>query len=394
MKKIAWLIFFLLAFMTCRKPYNPPAITGNGSYLVVEGVINASSDSTIITLSRTVNVSSTTTINPVTGAQVAVVSDQNVDFPLTETASGTYVSPGLNLDITHQYRLSIKTGNEQYQSDLEPVNITPPIDSIGFNIVNAPVTGIQIYANAHDASNTTKYYRWDYSEAWEFHAEYASNYVTNGTLIELRQPDQLITYCYTNDVSSDIVLGSSAKLAQNIIYQEPIVFIPSTSEKIEDKYSILLRQYALTPEAYSFYQSMKTNTEDLGSIFDAQPSQLPGNIHCITNPSEPVIGYVSVCTVSSKRIFISNEQLPKWVPTYPYKCTLDTELYCAGPYCRNDVAMNLIPTDSQLIPTTEICPPGQPCPPPPLPPAGYLASEVDCVDCTIRGSKTAPSFWQ
>jgi len=380
--------------MTCRKPYNPPAITAKGTYLVVEGVVNSGPDSTTITLSRTVNVSSNTTTNPELHAQVAVVSDQNVVFPLTETANGNYVCAGLNLDVTRQYRLTIKTATEQYQSDLVPVNITPPIDSVGFNIVNDPVTGIQIYANTHDASNTVKYYRWDYSEAWEFHAEFVSNYITNGTTIVARTPAQNITYCYTSDVSSDIILGSSAKLKQDVIYQNPILFIASTSEKIEDEYSILLRQYALTGDAYNFYTSLKKNTEQLGSIFDAQPSQLVGNVHCITNPSEPVIGYLSVCTVSSKRVFISNAQLPSWVPTYPYTCQQDTELYCAPNYCRNDVLLNLIPLTSPLIPTTEICDAKYPCGNPYLPPPGYLASTPECVDCTLRGTKTPPPFWK
>lgn len=388
MKKITWLIFIVIAANACRKPYTPPAITSNGSYLVVEGVINSGVDSTTITLSRTFNIASQTTVNPVLNAQVAVVSDQNVVFPLTETANGNYVSAGLNLDITRKYRLTIKTANEQYQSDLVPVNITPPIDSLGFNIVNDPVIGIQIYANTHDASNTAKYFRWDYTENWQFHAKYASNYITDGKAINLRTPDQFITYCYTGDVSSDIVLGSTAKLTQDVIYQNPILFIASTSEKIESEYSILLRQYALTGEAYNFYQSMKTNTEKLGSIFDAQPSQSPGNIHCINNPAEPVVGYVSACTVSTRRVFIYSRQLPQWAPDYPYTCQQDTVLYCAGQSCINEVLQELIPLGSAEIPTTGICP----CQPPP--PVGYLASTQSCVDCTIRGSKTPPPFWK
>jgi len=388
MKKVTLLMFMVITVCTCRKPYAPPAITGNGSHLVVEGVINSGTDSTTITLSRTVNLASKTTVNPVLNAQVAVVSDQNVVFPLTETANGNYVSAGLNLDVTRQYRLSIKTANEQYQSDLVPVNITPPIDSLGFNIVNNPAIGIQIYANTHDASNTAKYFRWDYTENWEFHAKYGSEYISNGTAIVLRTTAQNISTCYTNDVSSNIVLGSSAKLSQDVIYQNPIIFIPYTSEKIESEYTILLRQYALTGEAYSFYQSLKTNTEQLGSIFDAEPSQLPGNIHCINNPAELVVGYVSVCTVSTKRVFIYNQQLPDWVTIYPYTCQQDTVLYCAGNSCINEVQQELVPLNNPTIPTTGICP----CNPPP--PVGYLASSQQCVDCTIRGSKTPPPFWR
>jgi len=369
--------------MACRKLYNPPAIANNGSYLVVEGVINSGADSTTITLSRTVNISAKVTTNPELHALVSVVSDQNTTYPLAETANGKYVAAGLNLDNSHTYRLNIKTSdNKQYQSDLVPVNVTPPIDSIGFNIVNIPVTGIQIYANTRDPANLVKYYRWDYDEAWQFHAKYISYYIAENNMLGIRNANQQIYFCYSNDVSSDVVLASSAKLQQDILYQSPILFIPSTSEKIEAKYSILLREYALTADAYNFWINLKKNTEQLGSIFDAQPSEIQGNIHCITNPSEPVIGYVSVGTVSSKRIFITSAQLPIWVPTYPYTCEQDTVTTYSYDFY-NDLVLGKI----TLIGTG----------PPPVGgglPAKILYSTPDCVDCTLRGSKTPPPFWK
>jgi len=390
------LLLLLLSLLCCKKPYNPPAITGNGSYLVVEGVINSGADSTTITLSRTVNVSSAHTTNPVLNATVAVQSDQNVSYPLTETTNGNYVSPGLNLDVAHQYRLSITApNNEQYQSDLVPVNITPPIDSVGFKILSVPAdTGIQIYANAHDPTNKVKYYRWEYSEAWKFHPKYISYYISNGTTLVVRTQAQDVSTCYANDVSSDIVLGTSAKLKQDVIYQNPIIFIPSTSEKIEAGYSILLRQYALTADAYNFWVSLKKNTEQLGSIFDAQPSQLTGNIHCITNPSEPVIGYISVSTVPSKRIFISNAQLPAWLPIYPYNCPepfciqslrtcSDTVHLGSSSYYTLLISQSNTNVDAGLPPLNGDQLPGY-----------FFVEPRQCDDCTVRGTVTPPPFWK
>jgi len=381
MKRVAYILFLMIVVIGCKKPYNPPAITAPNGYLVVEGVINSSSDSTTITLSRTVNISSNITSNPVLHAVVAVESDQNVVYPLTETTNGNYVSAGLNLDDTHTYRLSIKTtNNEQYQSDLVPVLVTPPIDSVGFKILSVPAdTGIQIYANTHDPTNSVKYYRWDYNENWEFYAKYISYWKADGSIIRIRQANENITVCYTNDISSDIVLGTSAKLQQDVIYQNPIVYIPHTSEKLEDDYTILVREYALTADAYNFWVSLKKNTEQLGSIFDAQPSQITGNIHCVTSPSEPVIGYISVSTVTSKRIYISNAQLPAWVATYPYNCQQETT---------DDAYDTLILDSANFIPTG----------PPPLGTATTQSPNIystrECVDCTIRGTKTPPAFWK
>jgi len=391
----------LLVLFCCKKPYTPPAITGNGSYLVVQGVINAGSDSTTISLSRTVKVSSAVTANPVLNAIVAVQSDQNVSYPLTETTNGNYVAAGLNLDFAHQYRLSIKTSNNvQYQSDLVPVIITPPIDSIGFNILSSPAdTGIQIYANAHDPTNTIKYFRWDYSEAWKFHSKFYSYYISDGTTLELRTPAQDVSTCYTNDVSSNIVLGSTAKLKQAEVYQNPIIFIPSTSEKLESEYSIQLRQYALTADAYNFWVNLKTNSEQLGSIFDAQPSTVNGNIHCITNPSEPVIGYLSVSTVPTKRIFIQSSQIPSWIPLYPYTCS---EPYCCLPpnckppgFCLDTVRLGSVSFIGELVKESNAyVDDGLPPANGDLLPAYFFVVPRECADCTTRGSTTPPPFWK
>src|SRR5580658_8224029 len=137
------MLIITIIFAGCRKPYNPPAIASPGSYLVVEGVINAGSDSTIIKLSKTVNLSSKTTTNPVLGAIVSVENDQNVIYPLTETGKGYYRSPGLNLDNSRTYRLSIKTNNEQYYSDYLAVLNASAIDSVFYTVAN---NGINIYS--------------------------------------------------------------------------------------------------------------------------------------------------------------------------------------------------------------------------------------------------------
>jgi hypothetical protein len=390
MKKLTGISILLILGLACKKPYNPPVITAAGSYLVVEGVINPGTDSTFIKLSRTVNLSGKTAINPVPGAVLTIESNQNTSYPLTQSTKGNYVSPGLNLDQTRQYRLRIKTPDgKEYLSDFEQAKITPPIDSIGFNLLSGNSPGIQIYANTHDPNNNTRYYRWDYQETWQFHAKYQSQLISNGSAIIPRTFAQDVFTCFAGDTSTSIILGSSAKLQQDVIYQSPITQIPSTSEKIETKYSILLKQYALTNDAYAFWTNLKKNTEQLGSIFDAQPSQINGNIHCISNPLEPVIGYVSISTVQQKRVFITaNGQLPQtWFPSYPYSCQVDTDLFCQDLNCQNFVALFLIPAGSTEIPLIQI-------PPAPAPPAGYLASTLECIDCTLRGTKKQPSFWK
>jgi hypothetical protein len=392
------MLVITIIFVGCKKPYNPPAIASSGSYLVVEGVINNGSDSTIIKLSKTVKLSNKNTTNPVLGAIVTVESNQNVSYPLTETTNGNYVSAGLNLSNSQTYRLSIKTSNnEQYYSDYVPVLNSPPIDSVYFTIAK---NGINIYSNAHDPTNTVKYYRWEYQETWIFHSNLLSGYASNGDTVIARNLSNEVYQCWGNDTSNTVLLGSTTHLSQDVVANNPITSISSTSEKLGTKYSILVKQYGLSADAYTFWKNLKQNTEQLGSIFDAQPSQINGNIHCITNPAEPVIGYISAGTITSKRIFITNQQLPAWLPTPAYtNCPLDSI------YLDYDPPGAIIPINQEneyfnynylsqyslLIPVQGLFI---------ISPIfgakliGHTGSLPECVDCTLRGTNVQPSFWR
>ena len=389
-----FMTMWLFVVISCKKPYLPPASSTNAHYLVVEGTINTGNgptDSTIITLRHTVTLSGKTSAQPELNAVITVEPDQNADVGshgLSETGKGRYVSGPLGLDNMLKYRLRIKTSSgKEYLSDAVDVKSTPPIDSIGYT---AAKDGVHLYSNAHDPNNNTRYYRWDYIETWQFHAKYESDYVTNGTEIVPRDQRKLLYSCYQTDTSSTIILNSSAKLAEDVIFQNPLTTIPSTSEKIETKYSILVRQYAITKEAFDFWQNLKKNTEQLGSIFDAQPSQISGNIHCTSNAAEPVIGYISASSMQTKRIFITNSQLPNYITTYPYQCEEDSLLYCRGPApCKNEVQLYLINPNSGNIPTRPVLDSINP-----TIILGYFATDRTCMDCTIRGFQKQPDFWR
>jgi len=397
---LQYLLYAMIAALTfgCKKPYLPPAVAGKVNYLVVEGIVNAGPDSTFIKLSRTVNDTGRVKASPEINALVAVESDQNVSYPLKQLGNGNYGSAGLNLDNSRKYRIAIKTSNNaQYYSDYMAVLNSPPIDSINYDTkgtVQGP--GLNIYVNTHDASGKVVYYRWDYQETWIINSHYPSFFKSNGdTVLGRNLLTDNITDCWQSDTSANIVLALSAKLSQDVISSQNIVSYASTSEKLGDEYSILVKQYALTPQAYTFYTNLKKNTEQLGSIFDAEPSEIPGNMHSATNPSEPVIGYISVGSTSSLRIFISNRQLPQWAKDTSFYagCHLEFDLprfpccYYSLGQVDQYINYNKGHDADPLIPINSIGRPGQP-------PIGYTASTRRCVDCTVRGTNKRPAFWR
>ncbi|HWZ14082.1 MAG TPA: DUF4249 domain-containing protein [Mucilaginibacter sp.] len=390
MKWIYALFVFLIAD-SCKKPFIPQAISSdNNRYLVIEGVVNSGNDSTFIKLSRTQKIDTTHTVSPEINANVTIESNAGANYKLAEITAGTYAAPPLNLDATRKYRLHIKTsGNKEYISDYVVVKNSPPIDSVGFV---AASTGVQVYVNTHDATNSTRYYRWDYAEDWQFHAKYPSTYYSNGVdSLKARTVSQQVYDCFAHDESSSVTLTSTTKLTQDNVYQAPITTIPSTSEKIETKYSILVKQFALTSDAYSFWLNLQTNTEKLGSIFDVLPSENRSNFHCVTVPGELVVGYFSVGSIATKRIFITAAQLLKsYSPVYPAGCQIDT-VFDNPPHPHTLPFSVLIPPNSPYVVLLGLyLPPANPF----GKPTAYSYTTRICGDCTIRGSTKQPAFWK
>ncbi len=300
--KYTLIVQALLLFGSCKKPYAPSTITSGSSLLVVEGPINTGADSTIIHLTHTIPLSAPagTTLPPELKAIVTVESDANATYALTETGNGYYVSGGLNLNANNKYRLKIVTSeNKTYESDFVTVKNSPPIDSVSFRALN---TGVQINVSTHDPSNNSRYYRYQYEETWIIHAYYESTLMVSKTQDEsgkmvdtiiARDAAHQIYTCWSSGKSSDIVLGSTDKLTRDVLANAPVTFIDSHSEKVSSRYSILVKQQALTKEGFEYYQQLSKNTEKIGGVFDPQPSSLTGNIHNIANPSEQVIGYIT-----------------------------------------------------------------------------------------------------
>jgi len=342
---------------------------------VVDGFINAGSDSTTFNLSRTANLGSTAAPSPELGASLVIQSNNGYSYQLTELGNGNYGVAGLNLDVTQNYRLSIATANgEKYLSSYTPVKSSPPIDSISWQKTDS---GVTVYANTHDPLNNTRYYRWDYVETWEYHSNYTS-YMhfdpSNGTIIT--NNIEIPHICYGSDNSNNIIIASSAKLSSDIIYLAPLTVVPLNSNKISVRYSILVRQYALTADEYNYWQALQTSTEQTGSLFDQEPSQITGNISCTSTPGKAVIGYVGVGSVAESRIFITNQQVYPW---YFDQGCMEILFNSDSADVTNAASEGLLPVEVKFSGPVLV---------------GYYFGAASCVDCTLLGGTTVkPSFW-
>jgi hypothetical protein len=363
------LLTVLQVIQSCIDPFSPPEISSPEQFLVVDGFLNMSDDTSKIELRRTQNTTENRLYIVETGAKISAETDKGETYQFTEAGNGLYyLKPG-NMNQSVKYRLNITTRNgSKYASDFVPVNKTPPIDSVTY-VHDKFLNAVVFRVNTHDPTNNTKFYRWKFEDTYEYYARYVSAIMVKGKDVVSRTED--INHCWGSGRSSNIILGSTVKLSKDEIKDLPINIVPVASNKLLVKYSMLVKQYGLTQEAFEYWTSLAKTTQATGSLFDPQPSQVTGNIKNVANPKELVFGYFSAAVEAKKRIFVT----PR-LGYYDY-CVLDTlPIRCGAPdeeCVFNTYKLLIAYLDDYYI----------------------TATPPDCADCRLRGGVTRrPIFWE
>ncbi|RYZ50239.1 MAG: DUF4249 domain-containing protein [Sphingobacteriales bacterium] len=375
MKKILF-ILLLANVLSCKDDYNLPVSIPATGYLVIDGSINSGIGETVIALSKTVRLTDSFNVNYVTNAAVTLEGQDNSKIQLNHRGNGQYVHNQLALNRSQQYRLRILENGKEYVSGYLPVRQSPVIDSISWEYDQS---GVHIFMDAKGNTNTSGYYRYEYAETWEFHAAYAPNLkydlAPSAVYIERNQNSDYSKFtCYQGSRSTSIEILSTAKIARDTTHYR-LLTVPRRDWRISVLYSVEATQTAISKEGFEYLSKMKRNTEQSGSIFDAQPSELRGNITCVTNPAEPVIGFLEIADVYKKRIFIKNSQVPGWA--FAHDCVLQ----------------NLV-NKPDSIKNAGMPPPVMPATTDQLNNILYFYyTQLSCVDCSQRGTLTKPSFW-
>ncbi len=369
-------IFLLTAGLTgCREQYIPPVTNAGSGYLVVDGMIVNGADSSVITLTRSRPISDSSRIIYENSAQVSLVSATGSEvYPFTWLGNGRYGTDQLLLNTNESYQLQIATGDgAAYSSDTVPVRTSPPIKSVSWR---QDSTGVRFYLNTEDPAGNTVYYRWEYVETWKYYTGIRSFLDYNGGSPVFRDLNNQIYFCYLTRPSTDINVSSSEKLSSDVITGQVVDYIPAGSEKLGADYSTLIKQFALTREAYGFWNHLETTSQQLGSLFDPQPSTQLGNIHCTSNPSLTAVGYVSISSLQQLRLFLSKNDVFQW-DYLPYYGECKTSMIMP------ENLNSLFPSASQPYLFTLIGSNN----------GNYLYTDVGCGDCRTHGGTTEkPSF--
>lgn len=383
----------LLSLASCREPFEMDyEVHDVAPILVVDGYINVRGTESHYTLSYASPLNEAE--QPVTGYPggydltplyvMMIESENGTRYYSEPVSSGNITIPHPVLDPNQKYKLHIQAGPHVYESEFVEVKTSQEISNVEWADTEE---GVELYVSTEDPSNSTRYYRWEYEETWRYNPIYMSNIVLQpqDSSVRYRGTGEDIHICYITQRSRSILIATSEELSMDAIHRFPVAMIPNLSEKLSSRYSILVKQIPMTEAAYRYWSQVRESSENLGDIFGPMPSQLNGNIMCISNPDYHVIGMAEAVEVAEKRIFISKEELPRlWRVQDGYY------LSCELLELRISEAIEVAMANPGLLLVDEVyANPNSPLP------SHYSIAPVRCVDCRIKGGQFAPpAFWQ
>jgi hypothetical protein len=367
-------VFVLFMMVACVEPYPPPASGDQVNFVVVDGFLNASTKSVTVKISHAVPLASPAQYPPEEEAAVSIEGDKGVTFTLSEAAKGVYEAQDIEVDPSENYSLHFVTkGGKSYRSKYVGMRRSPLIDSV---VWRPEPTGTRFYVNGHDPSNSTTYYRYLFTDTWEYRVPIYSFWKKVGGLPVFRDPvkEQVFT-CWRTSHSTEILTASTKRLTEDVVNMLPVYFIAKGSRELSRRYSINIQQRAISEEEYEYWQLIRKTTESLGGLFDPLPSQVISNLQNEEDPKEQVLGYFSGGFVTEKRMFVSFYDLPDNL-----KVVDGWDFTCEGKF----VPIDHPEQAGSYVFVEQI---GQP-------PTGYSAFPANCADCTsLGGENKPPPFW-
>jgi hypothetical protein len=372
------LIILLIALLLqgCTKSFELPSKEIINPILVVEGDIKTGElVENSIKLSRTKALFEVNDI-PETNSLVEIQVQNGPRYVLRHRGNGVY-SEKLQLPASTPASLRIQTADGKiYETPFQKPVETPDIDSITWKQGAGFGADVNIFIHTRDPKNKTRNYKWSYTETWERRAWYESLFeFRNGEIVYRAAGDQIST-CWQTKEGSTFEIANTNDLQDDVVSFKPIFTIPFATERIYVRYSMLVRQIGLSPEAYTYWETLKKNTELRGTLFDPQPSRLTTNITCTNDKSKEVIGFISVGRVAEKRLFIMNSAVNLW----PSRNQLEA---CDAFEFPKFQAERFLSQNQNYLPAYFVTAGG-----------GYGVAIKQCVDCRLGGGvNIKPDFW-
>jgi hypothetical protein len=400
--KIISIILLLFALKACVDPYFPKTDIYENVLVVDADLTNIFKKQKVV-LTRT-NRLETDTILTESKANVYIKDDSGHTYSFTESEkSGVYLSDeefNAVPNIAYSLHITTKSG-EEYESREEYLTPQNQITNVYAEMLttNEGITGAQIYVDSDiDAIGDARYIRYKFEETYKIYTPNSINktmeivdetFNSYRVIFTTHVPPRPRT-CYTTLTEKKIMQLDMEDLSSEGVVKYPVRFIPPEDlHMIKERYSILVKQYTQSKDAYNFYKTLNKFSRQESLLSDYQMGFVQGNLYA-TDKNHKIVGFFDVTSVSTKRIFFNYEDLFIDEPSYFHPCTSKTYDYRITLPSERDLILyygrDLQPPWDVI--TYEIV--GE---------APYLSPIItfvnpECGDCSKFSNPIKPEFWE
>jgi len=402
----------LIVLWGCVEPFN--AVTNNyENALVIDALLTTELKRHSVSLFRTYTFEAEGP-EPERNAEVSIIDNVGNKYNFFETEPGVYLSLDSFSAISGtEYILIIETidgGSYRSKTVIAPSFI--PITDVSFKriVKDEGDEGVSILLNNSSQSAGPNYFRYEYEETYKI---IAPNYdpfeflVVDYTPCDSNPPyrvdivprEEQKRVCFGYSSSITPVQTSTIGLSENKVQNFELQFLNRENYIISHRYSILIKQYTQTQDAYSYYERLGDFSTSDNVFSQSQPGFLEGNIISNNIEDEKVLGYFEVATVDEKRTYFNYKDLFPEEPLPPYAVICSTpgnpELVgrgyhcapggvcdgaCESPLIESILAEMVVFRSVNENITRET-------------PGPYFTLPSPCGDCTKLGSNVVPEFW-
>ena len=285
-------------------------LPANGEFIVINGLITNEAGPYMVSVSKSISLNSS---NGVSNAQVSISDGIGQVLSFFERSPGVYESDSISAfqgRVGSVYQLNVITADgDEYKSEPEVMVRVPEIRGMSF-VARSKVdvtqagnevarVGIEALLSTSIVGDGGTFLRWDYRGVFLLHRPNACVVCPQQCWVPDDQPrDNLL------------IFGSQVQEEGIPINDISITFL-TPDFKLDSPYVVWVKQFSLNRSAYDFWQAVDNQRTGTGTIFDATPNVIYGNMVSISNPNEQVLGYFGASAVDQKMLNISRDELPQ-----------------------------------------------------------------------------------
>ncbi|WP_029037048.1 DUF4249 domain-containing protein [Salinimicrobium xinjiangense] len=379
--------FFSFLFLTGLYGCVEPIEIETNNYedaLVIEGIITSELQQQEILLSRTYRLEEDGPSKE-SNAQVVVMTEGE-NFQFTELEPGRYVSTEAFRAIPGRaYTLKVTTSNgKTYASEPEVLSEAPELSDVSaVRTTYRNKEGVAILLDVDGNEKNPGYYLYNFEETYKIVSpfDFPRDLVyRDGEFVQVPKTREE-EVCYVTELSREVLLANTNAENSRGIDDLLVRFIEGEDYRTAHRYSIRVRQFSISGDAFSYYETLKDFSDSESLFSQNQLGLINGNLFSESDPDEKVIGFFSIADVSSQRIFFDFEDFYSTKEFIP-----DSHVSLC------EVKVPDSSTDAEIQALRQQLESGS---------VKFIGMDVlkyrfvrsHCVDCTLYGTNAVPDFW-